>query len=194
MIHITSDLHFFHANIILYCNRPWITPDGQPNVAAMNEALIRNWNETVSPDETTYVLGDFGFGKLSKKPGSLGEIRNRLNGKIVLIRGNHDHKPGSWLKKTDEIHDSLLINEIFMVHVPPIGDNRPFCNPTVPNGTKVIVCGHVHDQWPHGMTINGLHVFNAGVEVRGYKPVTVQVLTPKDVTDAFSHGPTLRVP
>ena len=37
----TSDTHFYHSNIIKYCNRPFA--DAQD----MNETLIANWNNVV---------------------------------------------------------------------------------------------------------------------------------------------------
>lgn len=76
----TSDLHFYHKNIIRYCNRPF------SSVEQMNEQLILNWNNTVPPDGTVFVLGDFCFAG-SKE---LKEILSRLNGTIILVKGNHD--------------------------------------------------------------------------------------------------------
>ena len=49
----------------------------------MNEILIRNWNKVVKPNDTVYHLGDFGFGEFKY-------ILDRLNGKIILLRGSHD--------------------------------------------------------------------------------------------------------
>jgi len=42
----TADLHFGHRNIIECCNRPFADVD------AMNCALIQNWNQVVSDDDT----------------------------------------------------------------------------------------------------------------------------------------------
>lgn len=76
----TSDLHFYHKNILQYSNRPFA------NVEEMNESIISRWNQTVPPDGITFSLGDFSFCKIQKTI----NILNRLNGKIVLIDGNHD--------------------------------------------------------------------------------------------------------
>ena len=78
-IFFTSDTHFFHKNIIKYCNRPF------GSVEEMNEALVANWNSVVGPDDHVYHLGDFCFGNVEKwnwclEPG-------RLNGHIHLILG-----------------------------------------------------------------------------------------------------------
>ena len=52
----TADTHFFHANIIKYCNRPYKDPQ------EMNEAIIANWNAKVPQEGIVYHLGDFSFG------------------------------------------------------------------------------------------------------------------------------------
>jgi len=76
----TSDCHFFHGNIIKYCNRPFA------NVQEMNETLIANWNSVVKIGDTVYNLGDFGFGNAE----DLIAINKRLNGYKHFIWGNHD--------------------------------------------------------------------------------------------------------
>jgi calcineurin-like phosphoesterase family protein len=53
MLYFTSDHHFWHANIIRYCNRPFAT------IEEMNESMIMAWNEVVSPNDDVYYLGDF---------------------------------------------------------------------------------------------------------------------------------------
>ena len=55
-VFFTSDTHFYHANIINFCKRPFA------NVETMNEALIENWNAVVGVDDIVFHLGDFCFG------------------------------------------------------------------------------------------------------------------------------------
>jgi len=88
MIFFTSDTHFWHYNIIQYCNRP--VPDGE--VQEMNEIMIDNWNSRVKPSDEIYHLGDFAFCGSEKKK----DIIRRLNGIKYLIRGNHDPKDNAW--------------------------------------------------------------------------------------------------
>ena len=52
----------------------------------MNEALILNWNAKVKPNDSVFHLGDVGIGAAK----ALREILDRLNGRIYLIKGNHD--------------------------------------------------------------------------------------------------------
>ena len=85
---VTSDTHFFHENIIKYCNRPF------NNVEEMNINIIQNWNNVVSQEDDVYVIGDFALIKgedHKEKIKKLQYLSNALNGKKHLILGNHDY-------------------------------------------------------------------------------------------------------
>lgn len=77
-IWFTSDTHFYHDRDFLY------TPRGFENFAAMNEAIVKNWNAVVKPGDTVYHLGDVLMGYYDVN------ILSRLNGKLNLVCGNHD--------------------------------------------------------------------------------------------------------
>ena len=114
----TSDLHFWHTNIIKYCNRPFET------VEEMNQALIDNWNSVVKPDDHVYNLGDFCFGNVEKWNSVLAP--GVLNGHIHLILGNHDpervFREGTLIERFDSIdYQKILIIEgwtVFLNHFP----------------------------------------------------------------------------
>jgi calcineurin-like phosphoesterase family protein len=76
----TSDNHFSHRNIIQYCCRPF------PDVAAMDEEMVRRWNEVVRPQDEVIHLGDFSMGPVE----NIGKFRARLNGTVMILPGNHD--------------------------------------------------------------------------------------------------------
>ena len=79
----TSDTHFYHENIIKYCNRPF------ENVVEMNAKLIYNWNKVVKYDDDIIIAGDFiHSGNLSL----IHDIINYLNGDKWLCYGNHDYQ------------------------------------------------------------------------------------------------------
>ena len=105
-------MHFGHSNVIRFDGRPFTDVD------QMNEALIRNWNERVTPDDTVYVIGD-GFFKGEEM--SVNIIR-QLNGHKRLIRGNHDRVKGRlrfyWesIKDYDEIKDGD--HRVILSHYP----------------------------------------------------------------------------
>lgn len=85
--YFSSDLHFFHKNVISYCNRPFTKHEEMKlNVDEMNEYLIKKHNETVKPEDTWYFLGDFGFAGNKQ----LKEKIERLNGTKIAVCGNHD--------------------------------------------------------------------------------------------------------
>jgi len=76
-LYFTADTHFGHSRIIEYCDRPWIT------ASEMTEGLIANWNKVVPPDGIVIHAGDVAFCDPAK-------IISRLNGQIILVKGNHD--------------------------------------------------------------------------------------------------------
>lgn len=80
-IWLTADTHFGHKNIIKYCERPFKT------VEEMDTTLIKNWNKLVDEQDLVYHLGDF---SMSKRSGDIKRYREKLSGKIFLIKGNHD--------------------------------------------------------------------------------------------------------
>ncbi|MBO5557044.1 MAG: metallophosphoesterase [Oscillospiraceae bacterium] len=79
-IRYLSDLHLDHGRLIDVDKRPFAS------LEEMNEALIQNWNRVVQPEDLTYILGDFCYGDGMRWR----ELLSRLEGRKVLIRGNHD--------------------------------------------------------------------------------------------------------
>lgn len=128
---ITSDTHFWHSNIIRYCNRPW------SDVESMNKALIENWNSVVGENDKVIHLGDFCFGNKTKAE----SIIKQLHGKIDLVMGNHDR-----LKIQDyynmgfhRVYDRPIVSHNFFIlsHAPLqwIKEGDVYAN----------IFGHVHD-------------------------------------------------
>jgi calcineurin-like phosphoesterase family protein len=80
-IFFTSDTHFGHGGALGLYQRPFAS------VAAMDEALIAGWNETVCPDDEVWHLGDFAIGRSEAE---IAAILARLNGTKHLVAGNND--------------------------------------------------------------------------------------------------------
>ena len=82
----TSDTHWGHFNISMYCHRPFETR------LEMDKTLIENWNKVVPYDGIVVHCGDF---MLPHKEGirEYEKILKKLNGTILLCRGNHDRIP-----------------------------------------------------------------------------------------------------
>ena len=178
----TSDPHFGHRNIISYCNRPYA------NVEEMNAKLIENFNSVVSNDDTAYILGDVSLGRNWVR-----ECVPQLNGRKILIKGNHDwchpcqaKSPGKLAKMEyeyleagfAEIYETLMLQvgpELVQLHHMPFFDpaesdlRYPQFRP-VDNG-HWLIHGHVHNAWK-----TRRKQINVGVDVWDYKPVAEDVL------------------
>ena len=156
---IIADTHFNHKNIIDYCNRPFT------DVNDMNTILIRNWNSVVKNDDIVYHLGDFALGNLDV----VKHFRAKLNGKIYLIKGNHD---GYNIKRYyeagfDRVYDKpiLLENQYILSHKPvPITNDITYVN----------IYGHVHnDSQYKDFTKN---TYCVSCERTDYKPISFKTI------------------
>lgn len=84
-IFFTADTHFDDPFAIEYFHRPFQSVD------EMNQAMVKTWNHTVTPEDTVYHLGDFtleDFHHFTK-------WASQLNGNIKVLPGSHDDP---WLK------------------------------------------------------------------------------------------------
>jgi calcineurin-like phosphoesterase family protein len=153
---LTSDLHFDHANIIKYCNRPF------KNINDMTEQLISNWNSVVSSKDLVYNLGDISL-RGPKYKEWYQETLPRLNGRHILILGNHDYlKPFQYLEcGIESVHTSLIVGNIVLAHDPAIATAIP--------KDMMLFCGHVHDTFTK--LISPKRVLNVGCDVWDYKPI-----------------------
>lgn len=153
---VISDLHLGHANIIRYCRRPF------PDAREMDRVLVRNWNNTVRPDDRVFFLGDLSYGP-DAEPAA--EYIARLNGKITLIRGNHDEDI------PDALPECILGSggtRFRLVHEPPAA---------VPPGEWVIH-GHMHnnDLGRYPFISYADRTVNVSAEVTGYRPVPLATI------------------
>lgn len=156
-----SDTHFGHENIMKFCGRPFQTP------ADMDAEMIRRWNAKVTNDDTVYHLGDFCFGR-GVETDYKRKVFGSLNGRKVLIKGNHDHSDVRSLP-WGAIHDSLIYktvtNTVHLYHFPIWDWDRKFHG-------SLHFYGHVHNNVP---TYNpAKNAFNISVEVRNFEPMTVE--------------------
>ena len=129
MIYFIADTHFYHENIIKYCNRPL------KNSKQMNEYIVNKWNSVVTKDDIVYHLGDVGLGSTDE----LKELVGRLNGTKILIRGNHDYKRGinGWKKVgfSEVYKKKLVLGNLILTHE-PIEVEENYIN----------VFGHIHNK------------------------------------------------
>lgn len=159
-IFITADHHFDHPRIIELCNRPY------NNINEMNEDLVKKWNEIVKPNDILYYLGDFAWK-------NHGTWLDRLNGKKILIAGNHDKMNVETKNNFEEIHKLLdtTINgqRITLCHY-------PMCTWNVIWYGAWHLYGHVHGT---KVEREDLHAFDIGVDCWNYQPVPWEVIKEK---------------
>lgn len=171
-IWFTSDLHFNHANIIKFCNRPWKTTE------EMDEALISNWNLVVKPNDLIFDLGDFAFADRDKWI----KLLEQLNGKHYLILGNHDitRWPGNKvLPLFERVEHQLTLKiddrKVYLNHYPFLCYGGTYRD----NASKVYqLFGHVHS----GPNCSGLdydrlinlfpYQYDVGVDNNNYTPIS----------------------
>lgn len=139
MRYFTSDHHFWHANILKYCpNREY------KSVEEMNEDLINKWNHLVKPEDEVYYLGDFSLNSRALK------IRERLNGKVYLIPGNHDkcHSTVHKMKQQKLTSSFQLYTDHGFIILPEI--LRTVIN--APSGEKIstLLCHLPYAEEPNG--------------------------------------------
>ena len=84
-IFLTSDLHFNHNREFIWKAR------GFNSVEEMNETIIERFNSVVQKNDTVYILGDCALGGGSSETLAANKkLIERLNGRLYIIRGNHD--------------------------------------------------------------------------------------------------------
>lgn len=161
MIYLTSDFHFAHANCIRFNNRPFAS------VEEMDETLIRNWNERVTPEDDVFFLGDWGMKRNQQLPGKI----SRLNGRIHMIRGNHDKEREIrryehllvWIKDYHELnyfHEGKDYHFVLM-HYPIEHWSRSHWG-------SCHVHGHCHSHVTHpGRRLD------VGVDAQNYRPISI---------------------
>jgi calcineurin-like phosphoesterase family protein len=166
--HYIGDTHFSHENIVKWegegePSRPW------DNIEDMNEAMRDNWNSVVDPKDTIYHLGDVAFGVTARE--SLRNLEG-LNGKKILICGNHDvvHsnvEKGS-VKDLTQYFDKIYgCKEISLGGVRGIMSHIPVHDSQLDERFQFNVHGHLHH-----LLIDDPRYINVSVEQINYTPVS----------------------
>ncbi len=156
-----SDTHFYHSNIIRFAERPF------KSVEEMNQVMIDKWNARVGKHDTVFHLGDIGF---FKSPQQMQDTMSLLNGRKILIKGNHDRYTNSQYRNAgfEEIYNDWMF---YPIHED--GQVKEWFElthkPSVLSPKNIILCGHIHQQFVY----QGNNL-NMSVEVWGYQPVILE--------------------
>lgn len=168
-----SDTHFGHANIIQFKGddgkaiRPFAT------IEEHDELMVENWNRVVRPQDRVYHLGDVVMNRRCLP------IMERLNGKKVLIKGNHDIFP---LKDYVKYFEDIRAYKVFPNHG-IICSHIPVHPREVSGRWKLNVHGHLHQnivetrvfEMPYN--VPDTRYMNICVEHTNYTPVTLEEIT-----------------
>jgi len=131
---LIADPHFSHDNICKFLH-----DDGSPirpftTATEMDEVMIKNWNDIVRPVDKVYVCGDVVM-KAKKQIG----IMERLNGKKVLIKGNHDiGELKVYLPYFYDIRAFHVLDNFCITHIP--------IHPDCLGRFKGNIHGHIHQR------------------------------------------------
>lgn len=134
-VYFIADTHFGQKRTLEKSKRPF------SSVKEMDLIMYMNWNMTVKPEDTVYVLGDFG----------IMDILPLLNGKKILIKGNYERCKPELLEGHEDqfeeihefIHETKVVHEgkeysLTMTHEPSRVRDKILDD-------KTLVCyGHIH--------------------------------------------------
>lgn len=142
----------------------------------MNEALIANWNRVVPKDGIVVHCGDFTLIR-EENLKDYEKIANKLNGRILLIRGNHDRVPLT----IENNPESKFIAIVDMAKIKVEGITIMATHyPLLAYPAKYSVFGHIHtmnDGTVHGTDgpvtkkLNKTQ-YDVGVDQNNYTPIS----------------------
>ena len=156
----TADTHFGHGGALGLYRRPF------PSVDAMDTAMVDAWNATVAPEDEVWHLGDFA---LNRDAGAMQALLDRLHGRKHLVSGNNDGPA------------TLSLDGWASV--------QPYAEREL-DGRRLVLCHYALRTWrdmgrraidlhghSHGRLKPMPRQFDVGVDVRGFRPVTLAQLT-----------------
>jgi calcineurin-like phosphoesterase family protein len=161
-VFVTADLHLGHNRILSF-----VKPDGSPlrlfsSLTEMHQQIEEKWNKKVGSEDMVYVLGDVAFSKTALA------LLDRLNGRKVLVRGNHDtFRAREYLKYFEDIRGAYFRNGLILTHIPV----HPGC---ISGSYLGNVHGHLHCHEVYTENKEkDKRYFNACLERNNFEPVEI---------------------
>jgi calcineurin-like phosphoesterase family protein len=153
----TADTHFGDHRTINIHRRPFAS------VAAMDEAIVAGWNETVGPDDEVWHLGD-----VARRSADVAALLAGLNGIKHLVRGNNDDPATGdaavWASVQD--YAELTLDGVLLVLC-----HYPFRSWNGQHRRSINLHGH-----SHGKLKPLPRQFDVGVDARSFRPTTLTAL------------------
>jgi calcineurin-like phosphoesterase family protein len=162
MWYFTADWHLNHANIIKYCERPFLSLEekqlvsitknsslplksikiSDETVVSMNNGIIDATNKVVKSDDNLVIIGDFSWTSTPSK--KIAEFVERINCKnLYLVWGNHDNRQvlQPFFKATYDHYTFFIEGQhVFVSHYP--------CRSWhLSNYGSWMLYGHVHNKF-----------------------------------------------
>ena len=164
--YVISDTHWYHKNIIKYCDRPY----------DHETMMITRWQQVVPWDATILHLGDLFFGHDEGFAKFYAKISPRLTGKKYIILGNHDKVGRDYEFLGFEVLDPFTTEyrgyQVSFDHYPKF----------LKEGEKQIhVHGHIHNhKYAHDEETRWGNI-NVSAEVVNYRPHRITRLLNKEI-------------
>lgn len=142
MRYYISDCHFFHKAL-----NTKMDIRGFDSVEQMNEHMIAQWNLKVRKNDEVVILGDFSWGSAQETQ----EVLDRLQGKLYLIKGNHDRFLSDkefdasrfvWIKDYAELNENK--RKVVLCHYPIACYNGQYRHNEEGNPKTYMLHGHIH--------------------------------------------------
>lgn len=168
LIYLTSDLHFCHSKSFIY------EPRGFTSIEEHNEAIIKNFNSIIKPEDELYILGDL---MLCDNERGLEYLR-QLNGNKHFVRGNHDASTRCRLYSEigiiDEGYATMLKYKkyhFYLSHYPTVTSNGEI------ESLHQVTCGlsgHTHSKDKFYNNIS--YLYNVAVDAHNCFPVSLDTI------------------
>lgn len=168
MVYFTSDLHFGHDKFFIVQAR------GFETVEEMNAAIVERWNAKVAADDTVYVLGDLMLGNQDEGV----RLISTLNGRIKIIRGNHDgdEKIEKILKlpNVESVEYATVFKygkaSFWLCHYPTV--TTDFQDDKTWHKHLICLFGHTHQNQPFYK--GNPYIYNVGVDAHNCTPISIE--------------------
>lgn len=122
---LIADTHFFHRTMNIKCGWP----------ENFEYTIIKKCSHLVMSQDTLFHLGDVIFYQMGK----LKHLLDKIPGKKILLRGNHDKKSNCWYTRNgfSFVADQIVLGSTILSHKPI---------QTFSDNVRLNIHGHCHEK------------------------------------------------